>query len=475
MRLLYLFVLLLAFIPRTMAEDLPDLGEVSQNAISPQAERRIGESIMRNIRSDRNYYDDAELTEYLNNLGYNLVSHSPDNRRDFEFFVIKDNTMNAFALPGGYIGVHTGLILSAQSESELAGVLSHEIAHITQRHLARLIAGQQQTTIPTIAALAIAILASRSNPQVASAAIATAQASSIQTQLDFTREHEREADRIGFQILQQSGFDPRAMASFFERLQKFNRVYENNAPEYLRTHPLTTARVADMQNRAENSPYRQVPDSIEFQLMRAKLRALQGRPEQAVQFFEDSLQDKKFSSEIASHYGLAYALMRAKNYARAEQELSLLKKMTPANANIEFLSAQIKVAANQQNAALDQYRTAVKRFPSHRALLYGYAETLLKAQRADEALHLIKDQLQFYPSDARLYDLQAEAYAAQGKTLLQHQSLAEAYFRLGNITAAIEQLQIALKGGDGDFYQLSIAESRLRELRALDAEARKRQ
>lgn len=474
MRLLYLFVLLLCFIPRTLAEGLPDLGEVSQNAFSPQEERRIGESIMRNIRSDRQYYDDAELTEYLSSLGYSLVSHSPDNRRDFEFFVIKDSTMNAFALPGGYIGVHTGLILAAQNESELAGVLSHEIAHITQRHLARLIAGQQQTTIPTIAALAIAILASRSNPQVASAAIATAQAASIQTQLDFTREHEREADRIGFQIMQQSGFDTHAMSSFFERLQKYNRVYENNAPEYLRTHPLTSDRIADMQNRSESSTYRQVPDSIEFQLMRAKLRALQGRPEQAVQIFEASLKDKNFSSEIATRYGLAYALMRAKNYARAEQELALLKKTAPANASIAYLAAQIKVSADQQNAAIELYQSAVKRFPSHRALIYGYTETLLKARRADDALRLTKDQLQYYPSDARLYGLQAEAYAAQGKTLLQHQSLAEAYFKQGNLTAAIEQLQIGLKGGDGDFYQLSIAESRLRELRVLDAEARKR-
>ena len=473
MRFLILTALLLCFVSRTLADGLPDLGEVSQNVFSSKEERRIGESIMRDIRRDTQYLDDAELTEYLNNLGYALVSHSPDNRRDFEFFALNDNTLNAFALPGGYIGVHTGLILAAQSESELAGVLSHEIAHVTQRHLARLIAGEQQTALPSLAALAVAILASRSNPQLANAALATAQATSIQTQLDFTRDHEREADRIGIQILQTAGYDPRAMSSFFERLLKSNRLYENNAPEYLRTHPLTTDRIADMQNRAANMPYHQVPDSPEFQLMRAKLLALKGRPEQAIATFEDNLRNKKFNSEPALRYGLAFALMRAKNHERAEQELALLKKIMPLNAVVENFGAELKIAEGQHNAAIELYRSAIKRFPNHRALLYGYAQSLLQAKRSSEALLLLKDQIQYFPGDARLYDLQAQGYAAQGKTLLQHQSLAEAYFRRGNLTAAIEQLQIALKSGDGDFYQLSIAEARAKEIRALDLETRK--
>ena len=467
MNLRHLVLLIpLLTMPGALADGLPDLGEASQSGFSPQIERRIGEAIMVDVRHDRSLVDDAELTDYLNNLGFRLVASSSENRQDFEFFVLRDSTLNAFALPGGFIGVHTGLILAAQSESELAAVLGHEIAHVTQHHLARIIAKQQQSSLTSLAALAVAILAARSNPQVVNAAVATAQASAIQTQLDFTREHEREADRIGLQTLAQAGFDPRGAASFFERLQKFNRLYENNAPEYLRTHPVTSDRIADIQNRLESLPYRQVADSLEFQLVRAKLRAEEGTPQQAVAHFEEALREKKYTNEAASRYGLAVALLRAKNPARAEQELAQLRKITPANAIVENLAAQILAASGQSSAALAQYQAALNSFPSHRALVYGYADALLQARQSARALKLVSAQLQAYPNDSRLYELQAQAYSMQSKALLSHQAQAEAYVRQGNLVGAIEQLQLGLKAGDGDFYQLSIAEARFKALRA---------
>ncbi|MDD5330542.1 MAG: M48 family metalloprotease [Sulfuricella sp.] len=473
LRHLFLLVPLLA-LPAALGDGLPDLGEASQSALSPQTERRIGETVMFDIRRDRNMVDDAELTDYLNNLGYRLVAASQGNRQDFEFFVLRDNTLNAFALPGGFIGVHTGLLLAAQSESELAAVLGHEIAHVTQHHLARMIAKQDQSMVTSLAALAVAILAARSNPQAASAAMATAQASAMQTELDFTREHEREADRIGLQTTADAGFDPRAAALFFERLQKVNRLYENNAPEYLRTHPVTSERIADIQNRVENLPYRQVPDSLEFQLVRAKLRAEEGTPQQAVAWFEEALREKKYNSETASRYGLAAALLRAKDAARAERELAQLRKSAPANAMLENLEARIMIAAGRHDAALAQYQAALKKFPNHRALLYGYAESLLQARQSVPALKLVGDRLRFHPHDDRLYELQAQAYAMQGKALLSHQAQAEAYARQGSLVAAIEQLQLGLKAGDGDFYQLSMAEARLKTLRAEHAELAKK-
>ncbi len=473
MKSAYLLAALLLTVPAVLADGLPELGDVSQTVFSPQQERRVGETIMADIRRDRSLVDDAEITDYLNGLGYRLVAASADNQQDFEFFVIQDPTLNAFALPGGYIGVHTGLILAAQSESELAAVLAHEVSHVTQHHLARIIAKQQDSSLTSLAALAVAILAARSNPQVSSAAIAAAQASAVQTQLDFTREHEREADRIGLKVLEKAGFDPRAMATFFERLQKSTRLYDNNAPDYLRTHPLTSERIADIENRVEKEPYRQVRDSLDFQMVRAKVRALDDTPRQAVAFFEDSLKEKKYSNETAQHYGLAVALMRARNYPRAEQELATLRKGTAPNAMIEHLAAQLKTEEGQDNAALAQYRSALKTFPTHRALIYGYAKALLRARQAPEALKVVNRQLEITSSDYHLYELRAQAYAAQGKTLLSHQAQAEAYVRLGNLSAAIDQLQVGLKAGDGDFYQLSIAEARLKELRAKDADARK--
>jgi len=473
LRHLVLLIPLLS-LPAVLADGLPDLGEASQSGFSPQTERRIGEAIMVDVHHDRSLVDDTELTDYLNNLGYRLVASSEGNRQDFEFFVLRDSTLNAFALPGGYIGVHTGLILAAQSESELAAVLAHEIAHVTQHHLARIIAKQEQSMVTTLAALAVAILAARSSPQMANAAMATAQATSIQTQLDFTREHEREADRIGIRTLAQAGFDPRGAVSFFERLQKSSRLYEYNAPEYLRTHPITSERIADLQNRLENKPYRQVPDSLEFQLVRAKLRADEGTPQQAIAHFEEALREKKYSSEAASRYGLAVALLRAKETARAEQELAQLRKAAAPNAIIENLSARIKVAAGSQDAALAQYQTALRSFPNHRALVYGYAEALLQNRHGNDALKLVGNRLRRFPNDSRLYELQAQGYAMQGKMLLSHQAQAEAYTRQGNLVAAIEQLQLGLKTGDGDFYQLSIAEARLKALRIEHAELTKK-
>ncbi|MFH2210434.1 MAG: M48 family metalloprotease [Pseudomonadota bacterium] len=472
MKLIYLLPFLVGLMPHALASELPDLGESSQAVFSSQQERRIGESIMMDIRRSRDMMGDAEVTDYLNALGARLVANSQESSRSFEFFVIRDSTLNAFALPGGFIGVHTGLILSAQSESELASVLAHEISHVTQRHLARVIAGTQKNTLTSLAALAVAILAARSNPQVVNAALATAQATGIQSQLDYTREHEREADRIGLQVLGASGFDPHGMADFFGRMQKYGRLYENNAPVYLRTHPLTTERIADVQNRVDALPYRQVPDSLDFQLVRAKLEAEEGSVQNAVKVFEAALAEKKYTNEAAQHYGFASALLRSKDYSRAERELALARK-PGAHPMFEVLALQIKLAARQPGAALDVCRGGLKHFPNHRALIHGCAETMLQAGAAAEALSLVSAALKGRDNDVHLHMLQAQAYAALGKIVPQHRALAEAYVLQGNLTEAVVQLQIALKTRDGDFYQLSMAEARLRQLRALEKEMRK--
>ncbi|MBX3651696.1 MAG: M48 family metallopeptidase [Burkholderiales bacterium] len=458
-----ILLLLLGFMPGVLAQALPELGDVSATAISPIDEYRLGESIMREIRRDPAYLDDPEVADYANSLGNRLVARSDASRQEFEFFLVRDPQINAFALPGGFIGIHTGLILAAQSESEVAGVVAHEIAHVTQRHIARMINQQNQSQLMSIAALAVAILAARSSSQIGEAAAVIGQAGIVQSQLNFSRDNEREADRVGLQMLEGAGFDPRGMAIFFERLQRATRIYEGGAPSYLRTHPLTFERIADIQNRIENLPYRQVPDSLDFQLIRAKLRAESGTPADAVAFFESSLAERKFLSETASRYGLVASLIRARDFGRAQKEMPALRKT--ASPIIENLACRLADVAGLGARALQCYQDARRVYPGNRALFYGHVEQILKAGQPAAALQLVNARIQGQPGDARLYGLQAQAYAAQGNHLMQHRSQGEAYARSGQIGAAIEQLQIALKTGGGDFYQLSATEARLRELR----------
>lgn len=467
-------LILAAFAPAVLAHDLPDLGDVSAADLPPHMERRIGEAIMRDIRlRERSYIDDVEVEDYLNTLGTRLSAATPESGRHFQFFAIRDATLNAFALPGGYIGVHSGLILAAQSESELAGVLAHEMAHVTQKHLARLVGKQSQAQVASWLAMAVAILAARSSPDAAQAAAVAGTAAGVQTVLNYSREFEREADRIGIQTLERAGFDVRGMGSFFERMQKYGRLYENNAPGYLRTHPLTTERISDMENRILQAHYRQVADTLEFQLVRAKLRATQGSPQDAIVEFEAQLRDRKYLSEASARYGHAVALFLAKQYPAAAREIGELRRLKAVSPMIESIAAHVKMGRGDQAGALALYRDARARHSRNKALLYGQIDALLAAGQPQEALKTATDELQLTPSDATLHGLQAKSYAALGKRLHQHRAQAELYALRGQLVPAIQQLELAQQAGDGDFFEYSQVDARLRELRARQAEEMK--
>ena len=466
-------ILLLCLSPCAVGEGLPDLGDVSQTVLTPLQERQIGQQSMMQIRSSKQFLDDAEINDYLNRLGSRLVEKSTEPGLGFEFFSLNDYSINAFAMPGGFIGVNSGLLLTVQSESELAAVLSHEIAHVTQHHLARMVAGQKGDGLASMAAIAIAILAARSNPQASQAVMTGIQGHTIQRQLDFTRTHEQEADRIGLDILQKSSFNIHAMPEFLDRLQKATRLLEGNLPGYLRTHPITSERVADIGNRVHKQPYRLIEDSLDFQLVRTKLIAAQKTAPDAIAYFSDALGAQKHGNPVAQRYGLVGALLRNNEIKRASQELEVLRKQAKSNPMIETLAGQVKRAAKNDADTLAFYRTAVLDFPQHRALIYDYTDLLLQSNQAEAAIKLLTEQLVRHPSDTTLYNLQAHGYAIQGKRLEQHQAQAYAYAWQGNVFAAVEQLELAKRAG-GSFYQLSIIESDLRELREmLDARGKR--
>lgn len=473
MKIVYSLLLLILFAPIVLADDLPDLGDVSATVLSPLQEKKIADQIMRSVMSSDEVISDPEITDYIQNLGMRLATNGPDKTQWFNFFVVKDNSINAFAMPGGVIGVHTGLIVAATNESELAGVMGHEIGHVVQHHMARMMAQQKNDSLISLAGMALAILSARANPQLATAAMMTSSASTVQKQLDYTRDHEREADRVGISILESAGYDTQGMASFFKIMQKGTRYVEGSAPTFLRTHPITSERIADVTARTANSKYRMVPYSPDFDLVRAKILATSGAANQAVSLFQSNLQDRRYISESAQRYGLAVAFLRVGNVDAATKELSWLRANSPSHPFFASLAANIEAARDNPKQAAKAYQAGLAVHPGSRAMIYGYAEHFLRIRQPQQALQLLNEKQSLYPEDPYMYELKSKAYAALGKNLLTHQAQGEAYFRRYNVPKALEQMDLAVKSTDGDFYQQSIVEARLKELRGLIDEPKK--
>lgn len=453
-------------LPPDSSNQLPELGDASQTVLSLRDEEKIAHQILKQVATSEEVLDDAEVTDYLQALGTKLGESSPDRQQKFYFFVVQDKSINAFAMPGGVIGVHTGLFMAANNESELASVLGHEIGHVTQHHLARMLASQKYDMFKNIAATALALLIARSNPQVGMGAMTAASAAGVQKQLDYTREHEREADRVGLTILQDAGFDVRAMPAFFTTMQRVTRFSDGgNMPSYLRTHPLTSERIADIGNRVQNLPYKQINESLPFFLMRAKIRAFQGAPQQMVEEFQNNINEGRFQNELAEHYGLAYAWLRANQAKNAQTEVDWLVRHGMANPYLITLKAVTLAKLGQVPQAQAQFVQGLQQYPKHRMLAQGQAESLVRSQQWSQAVSFIQQQLEIFAEDPKLYDWLASAYQGMGKQMLRHQALGESYVRKYDLPRAIEQFEIASKTKDGDFYLQSRVEARLKTLR----------
>ena len=469
---------------------LPTLGDTAREDLSPVVERKLGEEIMRSIRRDRDYLDDDAISEYLNNFGGALVDAAPGARgetnADFHFFPVRDGAINAFALPGGFIGIHTGLLIAAQTESELASVVSHEIGHVSQRHIARMLGQQRQDVLLPLAALILAALAAKASPDAAMGVLMGGQGLAVQRQLNFSRDAEREADRVGFQIMSAGGYDTSGMVDFFKRLQSVNKVY-GEIPAFLSSHPLTSERIVDIQSRIRETPYRQRPDAIEFHLAKARARVLQDMGTNARRdtriAFETQLAQQHRQQQAAAQYGLSFLALKEGNLALAltwydkargaMQPKPGMFSSAPASdggAMFAVLDLEIKLAAGQPKEvaqqALKDAEAATKQYPLSRALARQYANAMIGAGKLDDATRYLRDQVQLYREDPKLYDLLAQAYSGQGKIALQHMALAESYVLAGALPAAVDQLNIARKAKDVTFYEQSVIDARERELKA---------
>lgn len=474
-------LLALGLMSAVNAQNLPTLGDTAREDLSPLQERKIGEQIMISVRRDPDYLDDGPIIEYLNKLGNQLLEKHPDARGelsyDFQFFAVRDGTLNAFAFPGGFIGFHSGLILTAQTESELASVMGHEIGHVAQRHIARGIGGQRQDAFIPIAALILAALAARASPDAAVGLILGGQGLAIQRQLNFSREAEREADRFGFQILKDADFDTYGMEAFFGRLQTSYRNYNDNIPPYLRSHPLTGERIADIQNRNIGQRYKQRIDPLDFQLVQSRVRVLQDITfaglGAAKHFFEGQAKSTVPETRIAGEYGLAFVALKQLDYPLAIKLLDQVKQQVAAAPKLKFwlkqtsafasLEIDIHLANKDEQRAIDVAKLALQDLPLSRGIAYQYVDALLAANRAEDAGIFLRDQLSLYRQDSRLQNLLAKVYALQGRQALQHLALAEAYAIDGATEAALLQLDIARREKDVAYYDLSVIDARERD------------
>ena len=449
-------------------ERLPDLGAAGGDVLSGASERRLGESVMRELRANGTVFDDAELSEFLNQFAARLTATPQARGTAFEFFAVRDRSINAFALPGGFIGVHTGLIAASESESELASVIGHEIGHVTQHHIARMLSNQRYASMLALAGLVLGALAARSSSDAAVGSMLLGDSLAMRSMLSFSRDAEREADRLGFEMLREARFDVRGAPRFFERLQQVNRFNEGGAYAYLRTHPVTAERMTDMQLRIQDIRPIEHRDSIEFRLVRARSLAIGSDAIDAVaaaeRQFRQVVGTPEGARDPAAWFGLANVAYQRRDWAGTEQALeraeSALGRAHPYFIRLRVASS---LAAGSIQTALTDSAAAIERYPDRLAMIRLRAQTLIAARQWQPALTLLRDRTQIYKGDAELWRLMGEAHQGLGERGLAHRAAAEGYLLHGMLQPAIQQLRLARQAGDLDFYNGSIVDSRLRE------------
>ncbi len=459
--LLLILLVPLALAPRNshaLYNELPEMGDATGNLLSREEEQQMGAEFMRNIRHRLTVLDDPEINQYLQNLGNQLVSNSDEANRPFHFFIIADPRINAFAAPGGYIGVNSGLILNTANESELAAVLAHEIAHVTQHHLARASEAANRMNIPMAAAILAAMILGGQDPELAQAAITAAMAGTTQHMINFTRSNEKEADRVGMLLLARSGFDPNGMPSFFQKLLATNRLYKDTLPEFLKTHPVTLSRISDSRNRVARLAPHPHQDSIDYRLMRAKIRVLLERDtNRVVRYFAVKEGD-------AAQYGLALALNRKGDNDKARRLLQSLIHRAPDIVAYHYALAQVEADAGNIKRALAIYERNLRLYPLNTPLTLRYVFTLLQSGNAEKARKVLHRYLNTKSATSRIYRLLAQTEKKAGYPVASYRAMAEYYYLEGLTLEAIRQLRNALETRGLTPYDRAGIKARMQQL-----------
>ncbi|HKT97775.1 MAG TPA: M48 family metalloprotease, partial [Paraburkholderia sp.] len=476
---------------------LPDLGDGSGGALTPQAERRIGERVMREIRRDPDYIGDWLVRDYLDSVAARLSASAAAQfiggyRPDFDLFAMRDGQINAFSLPGGFIGVNTGLIVATQTESELASVLGHEMGHVLQRHIARMLSQNERNGYAALAGMLFGILAgvlARSG-DLGSAIAVGSQAYAVDSQLRFSRAAEHEADRVGFKLLVGAGYDPWGMVAFFERLERAS-MGDAGVPAYARTHPLTVSRIADMEDRARRAAYRQPRQSPEYGFVRARVRVLQDRSRgdylDEISRLRSEIDDRVALNVAANWYGIAFAQLQVERYddaaaslanaraafARFEAADSSKTRSSPRSSpSLDVLAAEIARRAGRTDEAVRLAQAAHAAWPASHAATDGLLQALIAARRFKEAQTLARSETGSEPRQGVWWQYLAQSSAGLGDLLTQRRALAEKFALDGAWPSAIRQLKEARDMKSVGFYDLSTIDARLHEFEARYKEER---
>lgn len=465
----------LSSVAQTERVELPDMGASADSILSRQEEEEYAEALVRQMRAYEVLNEDPLISAYFADMGYRLVANSDRPDKSFTFVVVNQPVVNAFAAPGGVIALYSGLILAADDENEVAGVLAHEIAHITQQHLYRAIEKAQAMTIPLALAMLGLVLVGGGSGEAIQGAVMGGQAAAMQAQINFTRQHEAEADRIGIQTLSLAGYDPVGMAEFFSKMNRITRASGEGPPEYLRTHPVTVSRIAEAEDRAQHMPRPEPTSGKDFYLMQARLRAMiEDTPEKALENFNHRMDraDISQAESDAIFYGRAIALQRQGNYVEARK---LLKSLLLRDPHIvyELQMADLDLESGHTGAALDRLASLYHNFPGNHAIAMQYGRALLTdgdRERAVTASVILRQQLLTHPNDPMLYELYARSSNISGDKVRASEAIAESYFLRGNIHEAVVQLEKLTRRDDLDYYERARISARLTELRLLMVE-----
>ena len=450
--------------------------------MSPNEEEVLGQAWLKAFRSSVRLYDDPIVYEYVENLLYTLASQSEIGDKSLDLIVVDNSVLNAFAVPGGVIGVHTGLLDAAENEAQLASVLSHELAHLFQRHFARSTdAAKRANLVSILGALAgVAIAASGGGGDAATAAIVAGQAAAVDNQLRYSRAHEREADRLGMQNMVSAGYSAQGAAQMFQVMQNASRLYGQEIPEFLLTHPITQSRISDARLRArniarehekENRPLPKKLDSTDFQLIKARLAVINSATaENAAKTFKHRLKQESANGaepSDATRYGLAMALLENNQFKEARTALSPLLSQVPGRILYSLLDIEIDIQAGNTQTAERRLRDLYALNPKNYSIGMRLSELLLQLEKSNDAASVLYNLTRRWPNKSSIWYHLAEAQGKAGDILGLHQSRAEFFFLTGRYNEASLQLQQAARYARDNVKTIASIRQRTREMQSI--------